>query len=338
MPESTKALLADTANHSLARNTWSTYKTAIKHLQSCMVEMGKPLVLPMSTNDVLAFTSWLLVRRNVRGATVDAYLSALRQVHLINGVEPPNLRPDLVKAVVQGAKHMNYVGDRLEGRPSRLPVTITVLKLIKTEVAAMPCTMQMKRLYWAVCSLNFFGGFRVHETLNRFEGHFDPAFCLLGRDIEIKPVTIDGKKEEVLQLKLKSPKEDRVGSACTFVDVYATGGLLCPVRAFRKWRMTNPPFDPDLPAFRDTAGVPLTGRKLNCVLRSCLEKHNLYENGTITSHSFRSGIASLMGSLGFSDEEIMAIGRWSSSAFERYLKVPRTKRAAMARRIGGLGI
>ena len=233
---------------------------------------------------------------------------------------------------------MNSVDDRLEGRISRLPVTITVLKLIKMEVATMLCTIQSKRLYWADCSLNFFGSFRVHETLNRFEGHFDPVFCLLGRDIEIKPITIDVKKEEVHQLKLKSPKEDRVMSACTFVDLYTTGSLLCPVGVFKKWRMTNQPLDPDLPAFRDTASVHLKGRKLNNVLKSCLGKHNLYKNGAITSHSFRSGIASLMGSLGFSDKEIMAIGRWNSSAFERYLKLPRTKRAAMARCIRGLCI
>ena len=52
-----------------------------------------------------------------------------------------------MKAVVQGAKNMNSVDDRLEGRLSRLPVTIMVLKLIKMEVATMLCTIQSKRLY-----------------------------------------------------------------------------------------------------------------------------------------------------------------------------------------------
>ena len=56
----------------------------------------------------------------------------------------------------------------------------------------------------------------------------------------------------------------------------------------------------------------------------------------MTSHSFRAGIASLMGVLGYSDDQIMAIGRWSSSAFERYLKLPRTKRAQMAKELGKL--
>ena len=69
-------------------------------------------------------------------------------------------------------------------------------------------------------------------------------------------------------------------------------------------------------------------------LKKCLSGHIRYEDGYITSHSFRAGIASLMGTLGYSDTQIKAIGRWSSAAFENYIKLPRTKRAEMARKIG----
>ena len=336
VPECTKELLAETANFALAKSTWSTYRTVFKHLQTCMEDSDRQVVLPLSEADVLTFTSWLLVKRGVRGATVDAYLSALRQVHLVKGVEPPKARPEIVKMIVTGAKHRDAAADRTTGRPIRLPVTVDMLNLIKLKLSEMKIPMQRKRLYWAVCALNFFGGFRVHETLSRCESQFDPAFCLLGRDIELRQITVGDKHEEIIQLKLKSPKEDRVGAGCTFVDVYTTGGLLCPVRAFKKWMLTGPPADPDLPAFREEDGVPLTGRKLNKILRGCLEDSIPYDTGFVTSHSFRSGIASLMGQLGYTDDQIKAIGRWSSAAIERYLKLPRTKRAAMAKEIGKL--
>ena len=336
VPDSTKELLAESANHALSRSTWSTYRTAQNHLEACQREAGRRMELPLSGVDVLAFTSWLLEKRGVRGVTVDAYLSALRQVHLAKGVEPPNLRPEMVKMVVQGRKHMEAAQDRAHGRITRLPVTVDMLKLLKAELADSAYPFQRKRLVWTVCSLNFFGGFRVHETLSKFEGHFDPAFCLLGRDIEVKEVLVNNRRTEILQLKLKSPKEDRIGTGSIIVDVYETGGILCPVRAYKKWISTNPPRDQDLPAFRDESGVPFTGRRLNSVLKECLEKHIPYESGVVTSHSFRAGIASLMGVLGYSDDQIMAIGRWSSSAFERYLKLPRTKRAQMAKELGKL--
>jgi hypothetical protein len=56
--------------------------------------------------------------------------------------------------------------------------------------------------------------------------------------------------------------------------------------------------------------------------------------GTITSHSFRAGIASMMGVMGYSDSEIMGVGRWSSNSFEKYIKLPRTRRLEMAKKIG----
>ncbi len=48
------------------------------------------------------------------------------------------------------------------------------------------------------------------------------------------------------------------------------------------------------------------------------------------------GIASMLGSAGFEDQEIMATGRWSSRVFERYLKLTRTKRAEVNKKIGKL--
>ena len=41
--------------------------------------------------------------------------------------------------------------------------------------------------------------------------------------------------------------------------------------------------------------------------------------GKVSSHSFRIGITTMLGKLGFCDQEIMAMGRWSSSAFELYI-------------------
>ena len=334
LPEDLKQAMVETANHSLAKKTWQSYKTASKHMESCQQETGVTFSLPLQERDVLLFTSWLIVRRGVRAATADCYLSAIRQVHMTRGINPPNLRSDLIKSVLKGGKNANVIRDRTQGRPTRLPVTISMMKLIKSELAASNHSYMDKRLIWLVCSLNFYGCFRVHETLARSEKSFDPAFTLLASDVELKTVwRDDGRKEEIIQLKLKSPKEDRVGRM-TYIDVYETGGLLCPVKAYKKWKSTNPPSGKHLPAFRMESGVPLTGRKLNLELKRCLGKHIPYELGTVTSHSFRSGMASLMGELGYSDQEIQAMGRWSSTAFESYLKLPRKKRCDMARDIG----
>lgn len=334
LPEGLKSALVNMANHSVARSTWSSYMTAFRHIKSCQTETGKIISFPMTTNDVLLFTSWLLTIRGVKASSAEVYLSALRQIHLSKGLIIPVLRPDIVKTILQGAHHQDTIRERLENKPKRLPVTENMMKMIKLELGNQGYTMKKMRLIWAVCSISFFGGTRIHELLSRKENSFDPSFTLLARDIKIKKIKIGKETEKILQISIKSPKEDRIGRE-VIIDIYSSHGLLCPVKAFEKWLNTNPPADADKPAFRDENGTPLTGRKLNQILKTCLSEHINYEDGYVTSHSFRSGIASLMGTLGYTDSQIKAVGRWSSSAFESYLKLPRTKRAEMARKIGG---
>ena len=50
-----------------------------------------------------------------------------------------------------------------------------------------------------------------------------------------------------------------------------------------------------------------------------------------SSHSFRAGAASSMAAMGFGDEDIQSVGRWSSRAFLEYIKLPRTRKAEIAR-------
>ena len=51
-----------------------------------------------------------------------------------------------------------------------------------------------------------------------------------------------------------------------------------------------------------------------------------------TGHSFRSGLPTLLQSLGFSEEDIKAWGRWASSVFQLYAR-DITRRFAVQRNI-----
>ena len=66
------------------------------------------------------------------------------------------------------------------------------------------------------------------------------------------------------------------------------------------------------PAIRLDSGENYTGKEFNRDLRQLLSPHVNYQKGTISSHSFRSGLASLMATLGYSDLDIITIGRWKS--------------------------
>jgi hypothetical protein len=85
--------------------------------------------------------------------------------------------------------------------------------------------------------------------------------------------------------------------------------------------------------FRWENGANLTGAKLNSIMSKFLDPYTDKSIGSFNTHSFRIGLASMLGSLGFTDEEIKAAGRWSSRAFEAYMKLKRTKRAGVGRQI-----
>ena len=88
-----------------------------------------------------------------------------------------------------------------------------------------------------------------------------------------------------------------------------------------------------LPLLRLNTGANYTGKAFNRDLGRFLGKLAASQGGKVTSHSFRSGIATSMASAGYSDHEIMAMGRWHSSAFLRYIKAPRQKRAMVAQEL-----
>ena len=314
-------------SYGLAKGTWSSYKTAERLLIQCCEEKDIEKKLPLEENTVLAFVHWLAFRRGSKASTIDTYLSGIRQLHVERGLPTDNIRTDRVKTILKGLKNKNLAEDRKEGVEKRKPITTDILLVLKGKLAEADMNGRDQRLVWTVSSILFHGAFRVHELLCKKQSSFDPDFTLLGRDVKL--VTQGGR--EVLQLRIKAPKEQKVGKD-VIVDVYSTDSELCPVRAFKKWIKVKGKED-ELPLFRFSSGIPLTGKKFNEVVRDRLKGEVENIEKLFSSHSFRAGAASMRAAIGYSDDDIKAVGRWSSRAFMEYIKLPRTQRAEIARKI-----
>jgi len=253
-------------------------------------------------------------------------------LHLVKGIEPPNIRSAAVRMVLKGKGHMDSIQDRAITKAKRLPMTLNLMRLLNAKIRNWDQTDDTKLLTWAVCTAAFHGSFRIHEILTKESKTFDPDFTLLGRDVRMTSSSSSGEPGRRLSFYLKSPKEDKIGKT-VIVDVYETLGSTCPVKAFRKWS-SQANIQEDKPLFSSKQGKPLTGRVLNANIKSLLEEHIDYGIGGIWSHSFRAGIPTLMAERGFEDKEIQITGRWNSRAFEFYTKNPSTNRERIARRLG----
>ena len=337
LPEGRRKSIAKYVNLGLSQKTWSSYRTAERMWRRCELETRQKLELPWGQPQTLFFLDWLLADRKVSAATASSYLAGMRKLHEIRGLTVPVLKDGLVNQVLKGKKNLEGVEKRSRENKGRLPVTLTIMKILKEAIRAWERPMKDKLLLWAVCTVAFHGSFRIHEILCRNETFFDPDFTLLRQDVTVDKVKIDGIQEtKVLHFTIKCPKESKTGQH-TVVDIYETGGPTCPVKGFCLWDdRREKGGDKNSVLFADGQGIPLTGRKFNAQLKQLLGTHIDYSKGQITAHSFRSGIPSLLGSLGYADEEIKRVGRWSSRAFEHYTKLPRTSRAAIAQKLGKL--
>jgi len=279
----------------------------------------------------LIFIDWLAKTRQVRSATISAYLAGVRQLHIIQGLDPPELKTGLVKLVLRGMSNKDGIQKRSSRRTGRMPMTPSLMLVLKSLLVTSGHNQHDKRLLWAVSTMAFAGAFRIGELLTQLESTFDPEFTLLTKDVTW---STNQEGQTTLHVCLKCPKETKT-AAPTIVDIYQNDGPLCPIKAFMTWRKLKNR-EANLPLFRDQTGTPLTGVRINRILKKLFHPYIDNRLGSISAHSFRIGVATLLGSKGYTDEEIQAAGRWSSRAFETYTRLKRTKRALMGKQISQL--
>ena len=299
-------------------------------LHLCCTEKDLPLTFPINQNIILVFIAWA-DSRGLCASTINSYLSALRQLHLSLDIPIPVIRSDLVHQILLGKKNSDSSAPK--HRPIRIPVTPSILRILKLKIRLDNDLPQADKLvYWLVCTLAFHGSFRMGELLSKSPISFDPRYSLLGRDVNLKKTLINSQPYNFLEISLSSTKTSTTST--TIIDVFSTNSDICPIRAFNKL----PTAQPDLPFFRLSNGKSLTPSVLNLNLRKWLGDTLDFSKTTVSGHSFRAGLVSVLGSLGFADDDIKSVGRWSSRAFLLYTKLPRTRRLAMAKALGDLNL
>jgi hypothetical protein len=305
--------------HGLAKKTWSSYATAERMLLLFLKEKGLRKELPLSEETTLRFIHWMITTRNLKAGTIGSYLAGIRQLHISKGMPCPTIRTETVNLILKGLQNKSNIDSRNKNM-TRRPITMELMGILKKRLRAWDASPTNQRMVWAVATNLFHGAFRIGELLSAKSSEFDPNFELTTKDVHTT--------REANQFRLKSPKEDRKGRA-VIVDVYATGKNTCPVHALQKWMAIHKHWPDCQPAFRWEDGKPFTQNQFRQILNDRLGGFVENPGDVFCTHSFRIGAASMLGALGFSDEEVKAVGRWSSRAFEEYMLLPRTKRMQM---------
>ena len=264
-----------------------------------------------------------LAREGLSHQTIKSDLSAIRHCHIMEGKGDPfiaNAFP-LLQYVLRGIKR----SPANPSRQPRLPITPAVLLQLKRVWSPLALTDRDYTMLWAACCLGFFGFMRAGEFTVKTQSDFDPSVSLMTSDI-----SVDSHETPVMvRVVLRQSKTDPFRQG---VSIYLgkTQGDLCPVSAILAYIAIRPPVVGPLFVYRD--GSFLTRDKLVSALKQALRTAGMDTKG-YSGHSFRIGAATTAALKGVEDSVIKMLGRWESSAYQRYLRTPREALAAISSKL-----
>ena len=278
--------------------------------------------LPLVEHALCMFVTYL-ARDGLTHQTIKSYLSAIRHYHILAGQGDPfigNPFP-LLQYVLRGIKRSPVHSRRLP----RMPITPTILRAPKDQWATASLRDTDFVMLWAACCMGFFGFMRAGEFSVTHVSEFDPASSLCLGDI-----AVDRHQDpSVVQVRLKQSKTDPFHRG---VSIYLgrTQTDLCPVVAILAYIAVRPAVNGPLFVFKD--GSFLTRDRLVSAIRRALSAAGINTTG-FSGHSFWIGAATTAAVVGVEDSTIKMLGRWESSAYQRYLRTPRETLAAISARL-----
>ena len=269
------------------------------------------------------FVAWLFVR-DLAYQTMKSYLSAVRHFQIMSCLGDP---------FASEMPRLQYVlkGTRVErskstpgAKRSRLPITPAILLRMKDVLNRSGSDYNNIMLWAAVCTC-YFGFLRSGEiTVPSLS-----AYCSKSH-LTMNDVSVDrAGRPGIMHLTLKASKTDPFRKGVT-ISLGRTEKPLCPVVALLAYLAARG--SREGPLFQHSDGRPLTKAAFVDQVRKTLALAGVDERN-YAGHSFKIGAATTAAAAGVDDSMIQTLGRWKSSAYLVYIRVPRERLAAISARL-----
>ena len=305
----------------MAPSTRRSYAFAQAKFISFCQQLGKlhPSGSPCPTDEwtICLFATFLA--RTLQPSSIKVYLSGIRALHIEQGFQDPLADCLRLQRVVRGIK-------RRQDTPSaaRLPITDDIMLIIWQPLdPGRPDHV----MFWAACSLGYFGFLRVSEFTVPNLSSFSPSLHLSAQDIAVDSSSAPSS----MCIRIKASKTDPLRKGC-FIHIGLGKYPLCAVHATMTYLAARG--DAPGPLFLFANGQPLTRTRLTDWLRQIMTSARI--SGNFSSHSFRIGAATVAARRGIPDHLIQTMGHWSSNAYQLYIRMPADSLAVLSQQLGGL--
>ena len=316
-PANLSLLVDNLFNASIASSTSSSYSTAANHVSKLEKEIGREFSWPLSSQDSLMITTYL-ISKGIKYKSVKSYLNGVRRLAISKGVFSPAPQSQLQKAVLRGCENIQRDPLKEVANATHRPMSIPLLRIIGHHIATKwDKDLFERHAFWAACTVGFWGTLRIGELLCYYVS-FSPKSDVLGSDVL-------NLSQDSMAIWLRDPKIPKPFG--DVVEVWSTPQFsdIDPVASFHiYWQLRQENgFPIDHPLFLRSDGYPYTHDRFSGTLGQIISHYALeldLKMNRWTGHSFRSGLASLLDTAGFSEEQIKAWGRWTSKAFLLYTR------------------
>ena len=302
----------------LASSTLDSYLVGLRSYNLFCTHTGSYL-FPLEEHVLQRYVASLAQR--VSYSTIKVYLCGLQFFSHMRGLTESISSMPRVYYLLRGIRRSQ--GSTFQ-RPRRQPITTNHLKLIHHRLTFMNYNKLQQVSLSTAASLAFFGFLRCSEYTCASSSCFDPSKELMVRNITI------AADYSILTVHIRASKTDPFRNGC-YIRIGATGDKLCPVTWMREYLAIHPV--PQGPLFVLSSTHFVTRRDIVTMLSRCLP-----EVGNINTHSFRIGGASAAATAGVPDSTIQLLGRWSSDAYRRYLRLSNITVIDLSRRISRVNV
>ncbi len=175
------------------------------------------------------------------------------------------------------------------------------------------------------CTTCFFGFLRSGEIVAPTAHSYDPTYHLVLEDVALD----NHIQPQLVRIRIKASKMDLFRKGVN-IFLARTGNRLCPVAALVAYlaiRGQTPG-----PLFRFAAGSFLTRDAFVREVRKALTEADL-KCSSYAGHSFRIGAATTAAAAGVEDSVIKTLGRWESSSYKLYVRLPREQLASISHKL-----
>ena len=296
----------------IAPSTSKVYSSAQRiYLEFCSRLNLTPL--PASEATLILFATELAQTR--AHTTIRTYLAGVRHLHVTQGHGNPLLGTLKLDLVLKGIHRI-----KPNQSQARLPVTPSIMAKIKGILDRTPDFESC--MLWAACCIGFFGFMRCGEFMLPDATPFDAGKHLTAADI-----AVDSHHDPTMvSVRIKRSKTDQFGEGTT-IYLGKTSSAICPVTAILSYLAIRP--EGQGPLFVTADSKPVTKQRFIRKIREVLAKAGIDASG-YKGHSFRIGAATTAAACGLNEGMIKTLGRWASSAYQVYIKIPPQELANIA--------